>query len=130
MTGDKLVSKVLSEQGRANFDLMFGVKSCAGSAVGSNDTSATLSESKSISGELSEEFDAVQPVENPGTQEIVKNEKSCYTCKHRHSHEEYESWEMSHIRWWEHACAAHPKVANLKQFPFNTTKCKLWEPVK
>ena len=53
---------------------------------------------------------------------------SCYTCKHRHSHREIESWEMPHIYWFVHICDARPKVANLKQFPFNVTKCEKWEP--
>lgn len=53
---------------------------------------------------------------------------SCYTCKHRHSYKETESWEMAHIYWWVHICDARPKVANLKQFPFNATECEKWEP--
>lgn len=49
--------------------------------------------------------------------------KSCYTCKHRHSYKETESWEMSHIFWWIHICDARPSVSNLKQFPFKNTGC-------
>jgi len=54
-----------------------------------------------------------------------KTEKlvSCYTCKHRHSHKETESWELSHIFWWVHICDVRPNVANLKQFPFSNTNC-------
>ena len=55
---------------------------------------------------------------------------SCYTCKHRYSYKETESWEMPHILWWIHICDARPNIANLKQFPFNTTKCEKWEPQK
>jgi len=53
---------------------------------------------------------------------------SCYTCKHRHSHKETESWEMPHIFWWEHSCDTRPNIANLKQFPFKQTQCKEWIP--
>lgn len=35
---------------------------------------------------------------------------------------------MPHIYWWEHACDARPRVANLKQFPFEKTKCAEWAP--
>ena len=52
--------------------------------------------------------------------------QSCFTCKHRHSHKETESWEMPHIYWWEHSCNAHPGIANLKQFPFSETRCTEW----
>ena len=48
---------------------------------------------------------------------------SCYTCKHRHSYRETESWEMPHIFWYEHVCDARPTIANLKQFPFTKTDC-------
>ena len=57
----------------------------------------------------------------------MPEQKSCYSCKFRHSHKETESWEMPHIYWWVHICDARPKVANLKQFPFNVTKCDKWE---
>lgn len=55
---------------------------------------------------------------------------SCYTCKHRHSYKEAESWETPHIFWWIHICDARSTVANLKQFPFNQTKCQKWEAPK
>lgn len=55
--------------------------------------------------------------------------KSCFTCKHSHSHKETESWEMSHIFWWEHSCDVRPSIGNLKNFPFRTTDCKQWENV-
>ena len=53
---------------------------------------------------------------------------SCFTCKHRHSHREIESWELPHIFWWIHSCDARPVIANLKQFPFKNTNCKEWIP--
>ena len=49
---------------------------------------------------------------------------SCYRCAHRHK--ETEGWEMPHILWWE--CSARPGMANLKSFPFHSTKCKAWTP--
>jgi hypothetical protein len=52
---------------------------------------------------------------------------SCYTCLHRDSHEEIESWEMPHIRWMEHSCAERPSISNLKQFPFAKTNCPKWK---
>lgn len=58
---------------------------------------------------------------------IRNNDKSCYTCKHRHSHREEESWELSHIFWYVHSCDMRPTIANLKQFPFNTTSCEKYE---
>jgi len=30
---------------------------------------------------------------------------------------------MSHIFWYVHICAKKPTVSNLKQFPFQHTKC-------
>lgn len=48
---------------------------------------------------------------------------SCRSCEHYSAHKETESWEMSHIAWWVHICDAKPNVSNLKQFPFQNTKC-------
>ena len=53
--------------------------------------------------------------------------KSCYTCRHYHSWEDYESWEMPHIKWIVYVCDARPTVVNLRQFPFENTKCNLYE---
>ena len=38
---------------------------------------------------------------------------------------EQESWEMPHIWWWE--CTERPAMANLRSFPFKSTKCKSFE---
>lgn len=49
---------------------------------------------------------------------------SCYRCAHLHK--EIECWEMPHIWWWE--CSARLGMANLRSFPFHSTKCKAWTP--
>lgn len=56
--------------------------------------------------------------------------KSCFNCKHYHSHKEIESWELPHIFWYEYSCDKRPTVANLKQFPFKKTMCKSFESNK
>lgn len=48
---------------------------------------------------------------------------SCYQCAHLKR--EMESWEMPEIWWWE--CAKKPAMANLKNFPFKNTQCKVFE---
>lgn len=49
--------------------------------------------------------------------------KSCMSC--RYIRKEEESWEMSHIYWYE--CVKVPQNNNLCNFPFNNTKCKYFE---
>lgn len=58
----------------------------------------------------------------------MRTGKSCWTCKHRESFREEESWEMPHIWWWVHLCHARPSIANLVQFPFEQTTCQKYEP--
>lgn len=53
--------------------------------------------------------------------------KSCFDCKHYHAEKEIESWELSHIFWWEHSCSVRPNISNLKQFPFSNTTCQKYE---
>ena len=53
---------------------------------------------------------------------------SCWGCGNMVK--ETESWEMSHIYWYE--CVGSPGMANLRNFPFRNTKCKHYvksEPV-
>lgn len=50
---------------------------------------------------------------------------SCRSCEHYSVHKEIESWEMSHLYWFVHSCDVKPSVSNLKQFPFQNTKCKM-----
>ena len=49
--------------------------------------------------------------------------KSCYGC--RYLVRDSESWEMPHIYWYE--CVAREANANLINFPFRNTTCKLWK---
>lgn len=68
------------------------------------------------------------PISYPSTLTIVINtRKSCFDCKHYHAEKEIESWELSHIFWWEHSCSVRPNISNLKQFPFSNTTCQKFE---
>lgn len=58
---------------------------------------------------------------------MTADHRHCGNCAHFEQWEEVESWEMSHIRWWEMHCTIRPGNDNLKNFPFINTKCKTWQ---
>lgn len=52
--------------------------------------------------------------------------KSCFGCIHLIQNTENDGWYFVK----KYKCKAHPKNAHLRQFPFKTTKCQKYEPLK